>query len=105
MRISKVQHYPSLTKKLKVGYGKKIISGISFNPLVIPSISCAWSCVYIILPKATPSFFRDFFFLICNVFVHNDKPRNTNSVVIYNHNIFTVVYHNIHNYKFSLKSQ
>ena len=47
MRINKFQLYPSLTKKLKVKYEEKIGTK-------------AWSCNYSILPKFTPSVFRNY---------------------------------------------
>ena len=34
------------------------------------------------------------FFNLQFLFIHDDKPKNTNSVVIYKHRIFTRVYHN-----------
>ena len=46
--------------------------------------------VYLHLPGYIPFFYLQFF-----LFFHNNKPKNTNSVVKYKHKIFTIVYCNI----------
>ena len=39
---------------------KNNIFGTGLNPLEIPPVPSAWSCDYNILPKVTPSVFKDY---------------------------------------------